>query len=292
MEQFGARTQAPLETCLAEVDISDVYIGIIALRLGSIHAKTGKSYTQMEYERANKHGKEILIYLIDEEKAKVSPKSIDFGERHEKLVAFKKLLSRRHTVSKYDSPDDPIQKLRRDFQRLLTSRGERSSPTNTFTESKKVLDRFFLLPKDTSGTEIRVKVQLRGRPFAASKLLCEAFNLEFGSTIGIEAPILEPAGFVESGLDHIFIDAKQADYFLELEKGETLDIWARVQFADLEAAQDRARFTREVEIVRSMRFKITQQMADSLQMFSEPEEVIQEPDGKLILLFTRPYSDD
>ena len=41
MEQFGARTTGPLETCLAEVGQSDVYVGIIAFRLGSIEPQSG-----------------------------------------------------------------------------------------------------------------------------------------------------------------------------------------------------------------------------------------------------------
>ena len=35
MEEFGARTGRALDTCLAEVEDSDVYVGIIAYRLGS-----------------------------------------------------------------------------------------------------------------------------------------------------------------------------------------------------------------------------------------------------------------
>ena len=52
MEQFGARPDAPLQTCLAEVEQSDVYVGIIAFRAGSIDTETGKSFTQLEYEHA------------------------------------------------------------------------------------------------------------------------------------------------------------------------------------------------------------------------------------------------
>lgn len=66
MESFGARTEAPLETCLAEVEQSDVYVGIVAFRLGSVHPDSGKSFTQLEYEHARSLGKELLIYLADE----------------------------------------------------------------------------------------------------------------------------------------------------------------------------------------------------------------------------------
>jgi hypothetical protein len=54
MEAFGARKEAPIETCLNEVSQSDIYIGIIANRLGSIENISGKSFTQLEYERAIK----------------------------------------------------------------------------------------------------------------------------------------------------------------------------------------------------------------------------------------------
>ena len=32
MEQFGARKEAPLATCLSEVEQSDIYLGVIAFR--------------------------------------------------------------------------------------------------------------------------------------------------------------------------------------------------------------------------------------------------------------------
>jgi hypothetical protein len=71
MEEFGARTTSPLDTCLAEVDISDIYIGVIAFRIGSVEKNSGKSFTQLEYERAYEGNKDILIYLVDEDNAKV-----------------------------------------------------------------------------------------------------------------------------------------------------------------------------------------------------------------------------
>jgi hypothetical protein len=67
MEEFGARTTGPLETCLAEVEQSDVYVGIIAYRFGSIDPETKKPFTVLEYEKALEQQKEILIYIADDE---------------------------------------------------------------------------------------------------------------------------------------------------------------------------------------------------------------------------------
>src|SRR5690606_18535532 len=101
MEQFGARTETPLQTCLLEVEQSDIYVGIIGFRLGTVEPGSGKSYTQIEYERAMNLSKEVFIYLADEENSTVPFKHIDKGEDFEKLEAFKRVLRDRHTVDTY-----------------------------------------------------------------------------------------------------------------------------------------------------------------------------------------------
>jgi hypothetical protein len=104
MEYFGARSAAPLEVCLSEVSKAGTYIGIIGTRYGSI-ARDDKSFTQMEYEEAFQHKKNILIYLIDEEQHPVLPKHVDKGIDALRLSQFKELLRSRHTWKSFRSPD-------------------------------------------------------------------------------------------------------------------------------------------------------------------------------------------
>src|SRR6266404_1281437 len=111
MEQFGARKEAPLATCLAEVEQSDVYLGVIAFRLGSIDSQTGRSFTQIEYERAHELGKEVLIYLVDEQNALFAVRYIDQYEKKKKLEAFKGLLRERHTTESFTTVEDLKEKL-------------------------------------------------------------------------------------------------------------------------------------------------------------------------------------
>ena len=72
MERFGARKDAPIDTCLSAVERSDIYLGVIAHRRGSVHSIQDKSFTQLEYEKAVELGKEILVYLIDEKEALIN----------------------------------------------------------------------------------------------------------------------------------------------------------------------------------------------------------------------------
>ncbi|MCK9632039.1 MAG: DUF4062 domain-containing protein [Methanoregula sp.] len=59
MEVFGARTQKPLDTCLSEVLTSEVFIGIIGMRYGSVDEATGKLFVEREYETAIRSSLEI-----------------------------------------------------------------------------------------------------------------------------------------------------------------------------------------------------------------------------------------
>ncbi|GAH56677.1 unnamed protein product [marine sediment metagenome] len=122
MEKFGARTQNSLKTSLAEVESSDIYLGIIAFRLGSIDKKSGKSITQIEYEKANELQKVILIYMMDEENSQSYIKNIDLDEKHEKLKVFKSILKENHTIDTFINEEDLIEKLKRRFNQLLSKK--------------------------------------------------------------------------------------------------------------------------------------------------------------------------
>jgi Domain of unknown function (DUF4062) len=50
MEYFGALPETPRDECLRIVRSCKFYIGIFAMRFGSIDAESGKSFTQLEYD--------------------------------------------------------------------------------------------------------------------------------------------------------------------------------------------------------------------------------------------------
>ena len=248
MEQFGARSEEPIETCLNEVEQSDVYVGIIGYRLGSVHDEKGLSFTQMEYERARELDLDILIYLIDEE-AEVKAKYIEKGSNLEKLQNFKETLKSRHTIDTFTSSEDIGEKLRRDFMRITG--GSSKEGGDIFDEeienSKEYIDKFLLIPKEVSGKEILLDVEFSGKPFPASRGICNAFNLDFGATVGVSVNIKKPDGYNESDLSHLLVSANNIDRIWPIEKGDRHLIYSKLQFIEREVDSIRTRFKSETK---------------------------------------------
>jgi hypothetical protein len=246
MERFGARKETPLQTCLAEVEQSDIFIGIIACKVGSIEKISGKSFVQKEYEKAYELGKEILIYLIDEKNAKVSVQNIDFGENREKLISFKSILKDRHTVDFFLSEDTICEKLNRRFKELLESKSESpSNKSNEYDDSKTVIEKFLLVPKLYSGNEIKLKLDFNNDPFPASRAICNSFNLDYGKTIGVKIKIKEPKD-ASNFVNYLFINKDKIDVFLKQESLSDVEVYVKLEWTENEVADVKANFVRKV----------------------------------------------
>jgi hypothetical protein len=278
MEQFGARTEAPLDTCLAEVEQSDVYVGIVAFRVGSIENSSDKSFTQLEYEHALQLKKEILIYLADEEH-KFRLKDMDDDPKLlEKLKAFKGVLQARHTVDTFSGPEDLAEKIRRNFARYFEpTDAETKQQPNEFDTTLAIVKDFLLMPKLVLGREARFRIAYFGAPYPASRSLCTAFNLEYGLTIGtnvgVEMPML---GRQKIPFNELYATGPRANKLLGLiaEKGP-MDIYARVQFAE-----------QDVDRVRGEFFSYAYDSSEDYGP-SEPDLTWVSAEGKAILLFSR-----
>jgi len=67
MELFTPGNESQLEVIKQWIDESDVYLLILGSRYGSIEAKTGKSYTQLEYEYALSRSKPLFACVLKDE---------------------------------------------------------------------------------------------------------------------------------------------------------------------------------------------------------------------------------
>jgi hypothetical protein len=276
MEEFGARTAAPLETCLAEVEQSDVYVGIMAFRLGTVDPESSKSYTQLEYERARDLNKEIFIYLVDEQRAKCRVSDFEFEPlRIERLKAFKALLKERHTVGTFLSPEDLAEKLKRDFAKPLTAREPPIEESEAeFARTLSTVQRFMLVPRAVDGREIRLKVEFLGGTFPAARELCRAFNLQYGFTIGSHISVRQPEGSEMKRFRELYASSHEVDRFLALVNLRApVDLYARLQFTEQDIRNIQAQFFGE-------------SYYDEPD-FGDPNERYVAPEGKVILLFSK-----
>lgn len=229
MERFGARKDNPLTTCLSEVEKSDIFVGIVGFRYGSIDPNTKKSFSHLEYEKAIETDCNILIYIADDEKFKITSNLIQYDTK-EKLDTFKEILRNRHTVDTFADEVDLIDKLNRRFRELLTPKSD-TSIVDEYDNTKKLLELFFLMPGEYSGREIKLKIIFKDTPQPASKGLCRNYNLEFGKTVIDKISVILPK-FDFENFSNIIIEQDLIHQYLSLEKNKEYEIYANVMFND------------------------------------------------------------
>jgi hypothetical protein len=277
MEAFGARTTGPLDTCLAEVDESDVYVGIIAYRLGSIEAANRKPFTELEYERAVEGKKEILIYLADDETASFPFAVVDQDTASRKrLEAFKKKLRERHTIGTFSTADDLAEKLTRDFAKhFLEKQPDRAGDDEAYTKTLTTLRNFRLTPKRYNGREVRLQVEFYWSVFPASRELCRQFNLEYGYTVGSYFRMVRPNDKeITAGFKEMYAAGRDVDAFVAALTAKPVDLFAQLRFSEEDVKNERAEF-------------LGHSFYDDGSPDGDPNEIYVAPEGKVILLFTK-----
>lgn len=277
MEKFGARKDTPIDTCLKEVELSDIYVGIIACRLGSIEEKSKKSITRLEYEKASELDKEIKIYMIDEKNALIQPIYVDRGKEYKKLEEFKEKLNDERTVETFINKEDLVKKLRRDLKNHFTLKKDTSEYIlDEFEKSSIILKKFLLAPLSFSGNQIKLKIRIEGESFPASKEICDAFNFKFGATIGVAIKIAIPRGFEGVGINELYMSPKQHDDLIPFINLKEIEIYGRLQFSEKKIVESSARFKSETK---------TFQCIFAPKIF--PRIKHYEPDGKIILILSK-----
>lgn len=109
MELFSAGDESQMEVIRQWIDESDVYLLILGGRYGSVEPKSGKSYTQLEYEYALERDKPIFACVIKpeylEKKVRAVGSSVLEANEPKKLGIFRELVLSR-TVRFWDDVKD------------------------------------------------------------------------------------------------------------------------------------------------------------------------------------------
>lgn len=108
MELFAAGDESQMEVIKQWIDESDVYLLILGGRYGSIEPKTGKSYTQLEYEYALDRSKPLFACVLNEKalESRVKTKGLEMIDKHRKeLDVFRELIQTKMVEFWDDSKD-------------------------------------------------------------------------------------------------------------------------------------------------------------------------------------------
>ena len=112
MEDYVASGQRPLRDCIQDIADCQVYIGLFAWRYGFVPREDNPkqlSITELEYLSAREHGKDSLIFLLDENAAwppRLSDSHTGEGDAGRRMRRFRNDLTERHSVMFFSSPDD------------------------------------------------------------------------------------------------------------------------------------------------------------------------------------------
>ena len=237
MEIFGARSAEPLQTCVDEVMKCEVFVGIAGMRYGSVDGRTAKSFVRVEYETALEKNLDILIYLIDEEKAQIPPKFVDVSESASKLRDFKDLLRKKHTIETFMSPEDLATKVERDLLRLFTEKGlvikeEKLQPSVQPEKTIQLLNKFDLMPDRFDRSEVELIIKFSGNPEGVSESLCKAIGLRFGWALSRSITVVHPPKV--SGqftfLDELYAEYDGCDFLLDAPDNNEYKVVAKLTF--------------------------------------------------------------
>ena len=108
MEHFGASPTPPIQTCLAAVEHSEIFVGILGVRYGASPIGGKQSYTKREYRRAKSLGAPVFMFLIDMDNATVAPALVanETREQQARMRRLKDFVLSRHTVSYFTTAED------------------------------------------------------------------------------------------------------------------------------------------------------------------------------------------
>jgi uncharacterized protein DUF4062 len=192
MEHFGSKPGRPMDECLRVVGSCKAYIGVFAMRYGSIPDGYDRSMTHLEYDEAQRLELPSLIYLIDEENQPILPKNVETGPGAEKLRELKEQLKKRHIVSFFTTPEDLRARILHDVPELLKQMGAEISGDLELPEvpsDAEMLQQFAKLPKLFAGEQVIIEFENTGDCRSAFAEECTALGLEIGASVVARAKL-------------------------------------------------------------------------------------------------------
>ena len=238
MEYFGSSPKNPLEVCIETVKNCKVFVGIIAMRYGSIEEQTKKSFTQLEYEAAIGNQIPTLIYILDENYP-IPPKFVDRDEKAEMLSNFKGILTKNHTISYFTTPENLGKKLTSDLLEVLKSLDNIKINYNNSISTKdnfdEIFKKFVLRPARYNAQEGILNVKIANGNKAGGNLradVIKGMGLTLGDTICVPVFVINKENNDSLMPDFIYLygEKEVGDWIENVLPGTIAEVKVRLDF--------------------------------------------------------------
>lgn len=220
MERFVAANQPPIDRCYEELKQCQFCVSILGFRYGSLYKDTNLSYSELEFDEAERLGIPILVFIRE---GAVDPNKVDI-EDFTKRNKFKKKLqgsaSNRLTAT-FSSPEDLRDKLTRslqeEFKRNAESKesnaplkkGDKKPSKEDYLVGAATYRNFILMPGEYCNQTVKLRVRLDGT-FGSWRLkeeLFEAYGLPIGRALYLNDLFVIGADYSNIGEEAKHIDA-------------------------------------------------------------------------------------
>lgn len=196
MERFTATSQPVIERCYEEIRQCQFCVSILGFRYGSLYKDTNLSYSELEFDEAERLGIPILVFIregnIDANRIDID----DFTKRNRFKKKLQSSASNRLTAS-FTSPEDLRDKLTRSLQEEFKRYAE-NKENNAASKTEEKIPReeeyltgaavyrnFILMPGEYCDQTVKLRVRFDGT-FGSWRLkeeLFEAYNLPIGRAL-------------------------------------------------------------------------------------------------------------
>lgn len=187
MERFVPAPVRPLDRCYEEIAGSQIFILLLGHRYGEIEPDSGKSFTELEYDKAKEIGLPILAFLLDTDKVGSLEKFRESDGQYEALQRFKNGLknSKEITVGTFASEKDLQEKATRSIKETIDRIRSVVQTAEDPSVGAKLFAKFIKRPERYKGNEAVLRVRMDGR-YGDARLreeLYEAFNMPIGDAL-------------------------------------------------------------------------------------------------------------
>ncbi len=194
MERFTATNQPPIDRCYEEIRQSQFCVSIVGFRYGSLYKDSTLSYSELEFNEAERLGIPILVFIREGEMDANKINLEDFSKREKFRNRLRNSASNRLTVG-FSSPEDLRDKLTRALQEEIKRSVEGKNEPESSKKSENKIDeylagaqiykKFILMPGEYCDQTVRLRVRFDGTfgTWQLKEELFEAYNLPVGKAL-------------------------------------------------------------------------------------------------------------